>query len=339
MRKLDVLLLSALILYDYGAQTLVDRDIISMGNTVITSAGSFLEMDQDEYQVATEANEFAVPENTGSIAGATAPDATRVKNIHYYELAKVKSVGLTSEETLENKLTAVYISVPDYAAEAEMTAPGEAETEAVAMENTAAFALATVNTATDVSVSDLSRLEVISETDEGKLQFADSDGDGLFNYEDQCPGIAGVARFEGCPVPDSDGDGINDEEDHCPLIVGAASNQGCPVEEDVENNADSVDFANDQTGSIDNSSVMQFELMGNGALSNHDFNVLLQLADEIINNNAARIVVERSGNNSVEAQTNTVITYLQQLGVRDHQISMVSKNKGSGGQLQVQLRY
>lgn len=41
--------------------------------------------------------------------------------------------------------------------------------------------------------------------------------------------MAGVARYQRCPIPDTDGDGVNDEEDKCPTEVGPASNFGCPV--------------------------------------------------------------------------------------------------------------
>ncbi len=42
----------------------------------------------------------------------------------------------------------------------------------------------------------------------------DSDGDGLFDSEDQCPFEAGPAGLGGCP--DSDGDGIANKNDRCP---------------------------------------------------------------------------------------------------------------------------
>jgi len=41
--------------------------------------------------------------------------------------------------------------------------------------------------------------------------------------------VAGVARYQGCPIPDTDRDGVNDEVDKCPNEAGPASNFGCPV--------------------------------------------------------------------------------------------------------------
>ncbi|MES1249061.1 MAG: OmpA family protein, partial [Chitinophaga rupis] len=59
----------------------------------------------------------------------------------------------------------------------------------------------------------------------------DTDGDGIPDPEDKCPTVAGVAKYQGCPVPDTDGDGVNDEEDLCPNQPGPASSRGCPVEQ------------------------------------------------------------------------------------------------------------
>jgi outer membrane protein OmpA-like peptidoglycan-associated protein len=57
----------------------------------------------------------------------------------------------------------------------------------------------------------------------------DSDGDGILDINDKCPGHKGVAKYGGCPVPDSDGDGIDDDNDKCPQESGIAANNGCPA--------------------------------------------------------------------------------------------------------------
>jgi outer membrane protein OmpA-like peptidoglycan-associated protein len=57
----------------------------------------------------------------------------------------------------------------------------------------------------------------------------DSDNDGLVDSKDKCPTVAGVAKYDGCPIPDTDKDGVNDEEDKCPTVAGVARYQGCPV--------------------------------------------------------------------------------------------------------------
>lgn len=57
----------------------------------------------------------------------------------------------------------------------------------------------------------------------------DSDGDGVYDGLDQCPGTpAGVkVDAKGCPL-DSDGDGITDDKDKCPTVPAPGTPDGCP---------------------------------------------------------------------------------------------------------------
>ena len=61
----------------------------------------------------------------------------------------------------------------------------------------------------------------------------DTDGDGVNDEQDKCPAVAGLPKYNGCPIPDTDGDGVNDELDLCPDKAGPASSKGCPVEQVV----------------------------------------------------------------------------------------------------------
>ncbi|MCZ6594823.1 MAG: OmpA family protein [Bacteroidetes bacterium] len=54
----------------------------------------------------------------------------------------------------------------------------------------------------------------------------DTDGDGIYDIEDECPETPGLPEFNGCP--DSDGDGIEDRKDACPNTPGLAEFNGCP---------------------------------------------------------------------------------------------------------------
>ncbi len=54
----------------------------------------------------------------------------------------------------------------------------------------------------------------------------DSDGDKIYDRDDQCPDTPGLPEFNGCP--DSDGDGIEDRKDDCPQEAGPAEFNGCP---------------------------------------------------------------------------------------------------------------
>jgi len=64
----------------------------------------------------------------------------------------------------------------------------------------------------------------------------DGDEDGIPDAEDACPAVKGIksadAKLNGCPPPDADGDGIPDAEDACPAVKGVKSADakvnGCP---------------------------------------------------------------------------------------------------------------
>lgn len=55
----------------------------------------------------------------------------------------------------------------------------------------------------------------------------DSDGDGIHDASDACPGAPGLAP-EGCPPRDSDGDGVLDRSDACVDQAGPIESRGCP---------------------------------------------------------------------------------------------------------------
>ncbi|MGV6845829.1 MAG: OmpA family protein [Lutibacter sp.] len=54
----------------------------------------------------------------------------------------------------------------------------------------------------------------------------DEDNDGIYDKNDKCPEVYGLAEFKGCP--DSDGDGVSDAEDKCPNVFGDKKLNGCP---------------------------------------------------------------------------------------------------------------
>lgn len=55
----------------------------------------------------------------------------------------------------------------------------------------------------------------------------DSDNDGVFDDEDECPNTYGSKAAKGCP--DIDNDGIPDSQDFCPNTIGEVANNGCPL--------------------------------------------------------------------------------------------------------------
>jgi len=55
----------------------------------------------------------------------------------------------------------------------------------------------------------------------------DSDNDGVFHDEDECPNLFGSVAAKGCP--DIDNDGVRDSQDLCPNTIGEMLNNGCPI--------------------------------------------------------------------------------------------------------------
>jgi len=79
-----------------------------------------------------------------------------------------------------------------------------------------------------------------------KFGGVDTDGDGVYDQFDECPEIAGLEEFGGCP--DTDGDGIVDKNDACPSEAGSIEMNGCP-DSDGDGLSDLVDYCPQRAGS------------------------------------------------------------------------------------------
>jgi OmpA-OmpF porin, OOP family len=104
--------------------------------------------------------------------------------------------------------------------------------------------------------------------------FKDTDKDGIADNKDECPDVAGLPEFKGCPdtdkdgitdkldacptasglialmgCPDGDGDGIADKDDECPAAAGASELKGCP-DGDKDGIADKNDECPTAAGSV-----------------------------------------------------------------------------------------
>ncbi len=70
---------------------------------------------------------------------------------------------------------------------------------------------------------------------------ADTDGDGVTDDRDVCPNLAGEGA-DGCPLPapaDADGDGVTDDLDACPNVAGDGAD-GCPLPTPTDTDGDGV---------------------------------------------------------------------------------------------------
>lgn len=81
-----------------------------------------------------------------------------------------------------------------------------------------------------------------------KFGGVDTDGDGVYDKNDECPDVPGLEEFAGCP--DSDGDGIADKIDACPDKAGTVEMNGCP-DTDGDGISDIEDACPDQAGTVE----------------------------------------------------------------------------------------
>lgn len=95
----------------------------------------------------------------------------------------------------------------------------------------------------------------------------DTDGDGIEDSKDSCPNEAGLAEFNGCP--DSDGDGVADKDDACPSVAGLKALAGCP-DADGDGVKDSDDKCPDTAGPAANQGCPWPDTDGDGVLDKDD---------------------------------------------------------------------
>jgi len=95
----------------------------------------------------------------------------------------------------------------------------------------------------------------------------DTDGDGIPDSEDACPEVAGLPEFNGCP--DTDGDGIPDNEDACPDVAGPAATNGCP-DADGDGVIDSEDECPNEAGPASNNGCPFADADGDGVADKDD---------------------------------------------------------------------
>ncbi len=95
----------------------------------------------------------------------------------------------------------------------------------------------------------------------------DTDGDGIEDRQDACPDKAGLAEFDGCP--DTDGDGVADPDDDCPEVAGLAELNGCP-DTDGDGVRDNEDNCPEEAGPAENDGCPWPDTDGDGILDKDD---------------------------------------------------------------------
>ncbi len=141
----------------------------------------------------------------------------------------------------------------------------------------------------------------------------DTDGDGITDAKDDCPDTAGTAEFNGCP--DTDGDGIPDPKDECPTVAGLANLNGCP-DADGDGITDAKDGCVNEAGPVANNGCPYQDKDGDGVLDKDDScpdvvgtvanNGCPEVTEEVqktLNSYAGKILFD-SGKSSIKEQSN-----------------------------------
>ena len=115
----------------------------------------------------------------------------------------------------------------------------------------------------------------------------DSDGDGIEDRNDACPDVAGLAEFNGCP--DTDGDGVADPDDACPTVAGLKSLGGCP-DADGDGIKDGDDNCPNEAGPAANGGCPWPDTDGDGVLDKDDD--CPSVVGTVANNGCPEVTVE-----------------------------------------------
>ncbi|GAA4276083.1 OmpA family protein [Aquimarina mytili] len=144
----------------------------------------------------------------------------------------------------------------------------------------------------------------------------DTDGDGITDAKDDCPDTAGLAEFNGCP--DTDGDGVADPKDECPTVAGLPALNGCP-DADGDGITDAKDECPNEAGPAENNGCPYQDKDGDGVLDKDDNcpdvagtvanNGCPEVTEEVqktLNEYAAQVLFD-SGKSSIKEASNKVL--------------------------------
>lgn len=144
----------------------------------------------------------------------------------------------------------------------------------------------------------------------------DTDGDGIEDSKDACPNEAGLPEFNGCP--DTDGDGVPDKDDKCPTVAGLKSLAGCP-DADGDGVADADDKCPNVAGPAANGGCPWPDTDGDGVLDKDDKcpdvkgtvanNGCPEVSEEVQKtlNEYAKTILFDTGKSTIKAQSQAVL--------------------------------
>jgi outer membrane protein OmpA-like peptidoglycan-associated protein len=97
----------------------------------------------------------------------------------------------------------------------------------------------------------------------------DTDFDGIYDDDDQCVNEPGPKDNRGCPYGDKDKDGILDKDDDCPDVAGLAKFKGCP-DTDKDGLMDAKDKCPNEYGPIEFGGCPDTDVDGDGVPDHKD---------------------------------------------------------------------
>lgn len=97
----------------------------------------------------------------------------------------------------------------------------------------------------------------------------DTDFDGLYDYEDMCVNEPGPRDNKGCPYADKDNDGILDKDDDCPDVPGLPQYKGCP-DTDKDGLVDGKDKCPNEYGPVEFGGCPDTDIDGDGVPDHQD---------------------------------------------------------------------
>ncbi len=145
----------------------------------------------------------------------------------------------------------------------------------------------------------------------------DTDADGIPDKDDACPSTPGLQEFNGCA--DTDGDGIDDTKDECPNEAGSEAMNGCP-DSDNDGLKDKEDDCPNEAGPSANGGCPWPDTDGDGVLDKDDQcpddagtvanNGCPEVTEEVQNelNNYAKTINFDTGKTSISKDSEEALT-------------------------------
>ena len=137
----------------------------------------------------------------------------------------------------------------------------------------------------------------------------DSDGDGVPDHLDNCPNEAGPKETTDA-LPDRDGDGVPDHLDQCPDVAGTVANNGCP-----EVSVEVIKRLNEYSKTI------LFD-PGKSTIRKESYPVLQDIANVMKEYPNAKFEIEGHTDNTGSAAVNSRLSKERAAAVKDYLISI-----------------